>query len=97
MNAPFLKLRRNLPFDVPPSGKMQIGGNLKPASIRSYLSVIYSIFLYLSSSDAPLAMNMHYKASVKRPMIGFVLKDFLAANEGIYLEAIKIIMSVQEQ
>jgi hypothetical protein len=97
MNAPFLKLRRNLPLDVPPSGKMQIEGNLYPASMRSYLSVIYLMFSYLSSSDAPLATNIHCNAYVKSPMTGFVLRDFFDANEGIYFEAIRIKTSVHEQ
>ena len=55
------------------------------------------MFLCRSSSDAPLETKMHYRASDNIPMIGFVLKDFLEMNDGMYFDAIRVTISVHEQ
>lgn len=42
LNAPLLKLSKYFPFEVPPSGKMQIGGYSPIYSINYYLAPISS-------------------------------------------------------
>lgn len=55
------------------------------------------MFLYLSSSEAPLEIKMHWSASVSIPIIGLLLRDFFEANEGMNLEATRTMISVHEQ
>lgn len=85
-NAPLLNYIIYDPLDVPPSGKMQIGGYYPRCSIICYLSPICSTTLFLFSTDAPREIKIQPNACTINPKTGNFLKVFLEAKAALKCE-----------
>ena len=94
-NAPFLKLRTEVPLDVPPSGNTMIGGYSPYTSISSCLSLIYSMTWFLASREPSLAIKIHPSAWHSKPKTGIDLSSFLVAKAG-WFTVKKVMISTQD-
>ena len=95
-NAPRLNLRREVPFVVVPSAKMQIGLNgIIPTSMAFWRSAICSTTLSLYSWLAPLAMKRLWRPRQQVPIKGVFMKSSFGVNPGWRGEVIRLTISIQ--
>jgi hypothetical protein len=83
INAPFLKLIKEVPLVVPPSGNIKRGKYFPVVSIKSYLSFICKRIYALFSSVPPLGIYIESITFAILLIIGALLNPISKENANL--------------